>query len=112
MEKNSTEPPESYPRILPIRVKLLFFVNLMVLGNGQLSYLIIKNHPFFIGNDRFSTVFLLKVVQIIYIVTFCRFVQPKISFITFGKLISTKMSGENSEIEEKFPVEIFVAVDG
>ena len=41
------------------------------------------------------------------IMTFCQFVQPKIALITLEKLISAKMSGQNSEIKENFPVGIF-----
>ena len=46
------------------------------------------------------------------IMTFCQFVQPKIAFITLEKLISAKMSGQNSEIKENFPVGIFFVMDG
>ena len=37
---------------------------------------------------------------------------PKIPFITLEKLISAKMSDQNSEIKEDFPIRIFFVVDG
>ena len=41
------------------------------------------------------------------LVTFCQFVQPKIGFLTIGKLFSAKMSGQNSEIKEFFRSQFF-----
>ena len=67
---------------------------------------------FSLKNGRFSTDSLPEVVQMVSIMTFCQFVYPKIALVTLGKVISTKMSGQNSEIKENFPVTIFFVVDG
>ena len=58
------------------------------------------------------TDFLPEVVQMVSIMNFCQFVEPKIAFITLEKLISEKISGQISEIKEKFPVRIFFVMDG
>ena len=50
------------------------------------------------------TDYLPEVVQMVSIMNFCQFVYSKIAFISLEKLISTKMSGQNSEIKENFPV--------
>ena len=94
------------------RLSYSFFVNLMVWGNGQLSYLILKNHTFFTEKWPIFDRFLPKVVQMVSTVTFCQFLKPKIAFLTLGKLISAKISGQNSEIWEIFPVTIFFVRDG
>ena len=73
--------------------------------------LILKNHTFSPTMTNFWPIFP-EVVQMVSLVTFCEFVQPKIGFITLGKPISAKMSGQNSEIKEIFPVIIFFVVDG
>ena len=58
------------------------------------------------------TDFLPEVVQMVSIMIFCQFDHSKIAFITLEKLISTKMSGQNSEIKENFPIRIFFIMDG
>ena len=44
--------------------------------------------------------------------TLCQFVYPKIALVTSRIVIPTKLSGQNSEIKENFPITIFFVVDG
>ena len=55
------------------RLKLHFFVKIMVLGYGRLSYILWKNGRFLAENGRFRIDFWPEVVQMIFLMTFSRF---------------------------------------
>ena len=55
------------------RLSYTFFVKIMVLGYGRLSYILRKNGRYWAGNDRFQIDFWPEVVQIIFLMTFSRF---------------------------------------
>ena len=54
------------------RLSYTFFVQIMILGNGRLSYILWKNGRFLAENDRFRTDFWPKVVQMMIIMKFSR----------------------------------------
>ena len=74
----------------------------MVSGNGRLSYISWKNCRFLAEIGRFRTDFWLEVVQMtfhndvfsIFIIKDCIYIK--------GKLVSAKISAQNSEIRQNF----------
>ena len=72
-----------------------FFVQIMVSGNGRLSYILLKNGRFLVEIGRFRTDFWPEVVQMtfhndvfsIFIIKDCIYIK--------GKLVSAKISARN-----------------
>ena len=84
------------------RLSYSFFVQIMVSGNGRLSYILWKNGRFLAQIGQFRTDFWPAVVQMtfhndvffILIIKDCIYIK--------GKLISAKISAQNSEIRQNF----------
>ena len=86
--------------VISRRSSYSFFVKLMVLRGGRLSYIELKNDRFLVENDRFRTSFRLKVILKIFIMTFCNFVYSKIAFTTKGKLFPQKWAIKTMKLEK------------
>ena len=84
------------------RLSYTFFVKIMILGNGRLSYILWKNGRFLAENDRFSDRFLARGgsngisndVFSISVIKNCIYNK--------GKLISAKITAQNSGIRGNF----------
>ena len=84
----------------------------MVWGNGRLNYLILKNYQFFIEKWLIFDRFFDRAGSNGPNYDFWSIRLTKNCTYSFGKTYFRKMSGQNSEIKEKFSVTIFVVMDG